>query len=236
MFLVALLLAGTARCYRSDPAATIAGLPIVGAIVNPPPTTPAYVDTIGTPAANPLLETDLATWFDPAAEDPYDVARWQQIRAFVAAMGTKDGFAEGCKQAATAAGADRAAKPEIGALGCSDDGTITQLQRFAVQELALEAEVVLWYRGVPGASVGAIESRQAEVRLACSYDVVARQGPSSPFAQACALALGTAYREGDAPATLTALGEAYRLTAGELARLDPTIEQEPGYFEPAAKQ
>lgn len=230
-FALALMLFATARCYNADVEAAVEGVPIVGGILFPPAPVPAYVETIGTPAAANLGEADMAAWFDAAAEDPYDVARWREIQSFAAHLGTPGGFAEACKKASAAAGADRSANPELGALACSDNGTVTQLQRFAAQLLSMRAEVALWYRGAPGASIAAIEGLQAQVQLACGYDVVARQGADSVFGSACSTVLGLG--EIDGQRAFAALGDAYRAVAGELARLDPTIDQEPGYFEAA---
>jgi hypothetical protein len=223
------MLFATARCYNADVEAAVGGVPVVGGILFPARPVPAYIQAIGTPAAANLGEADMAAWFDPAAEDPYDVARWREVKGFAAHMGTPGGLAEACKRASAAAGADRGTNPELGALACSDNGTVTQLQRFAAQLLAMRAEVALWYRGAPGASIGAVEGLQAQIRLACGYDMVARQGTDSVFGGACATVLGLG--EIDGQQAFTALGEAYRSVAAELARLDPTVEQEPGYFE-----
>ncbi|MCC7364526.1 MAG: hypothetical protein IT303_09140 [Dehalococcoidia bacterium] len=232
VFGVALMLLLTGRCYTADFESAMAGVPIVGAMVSPPAPVPAYVDTIGTPAATTLPEADLATWFADDAEDPYDVTTWRAIGAFVAVMGTADGFAQACKAAAEAAGGERSANPELAALACSDDGTVTQLQRFAAGVLALQSELVAWYRGAPGASLGAIEARQGEVRLMCGFDIVARQGGAeSVYAEACSKALDNAYREGDVLASFEAAAEAYALVAEDIATRDPSVDQEPGYFE-----
>jgi len=239
---VALLMLGTARCYNADLVAAAGGIPVVGAMFAPAaPPAPKYVSAIGTPAPSQLPDSDMKTWFSPqgangAAADPYDVTTWRAVAAFAAASGTKAGWAEVCKKAADAAGADRTASPALGALACSADGTVTGLQRFAVELLAMRAEVAFYIKGAPGSSLAAIQARQGQLRLECTTGLVSRQGGAgSPFGQACALALATAYLGGDAPATFTALGDAYTAVAAELAKRDPKIAQEPSYFEPSKK-
>lgn len=228
---VVLALLATARCYSADLAGALAGVPIVGPMVSPPASTPGYVSNIGKPATATLPETDFSKWFTLDAPDPYDVTLWTSIESFLANTTTQAGWTEACKKVSAAAGSGRSANPPLGALACSGDGTVTQLQGFAAKLLAAQAMVALWLKGAPGASTGAIQARQGAIRLACAVDVVARQGGSgSAFAQACAKALGVAYLSGDGATTFTALGEAYRLVAGEIARLDPTIDPEPGYF------
>lgn len=231
-------LLATARCYNADLVGAMADLPVVGAIVAPAPPAPKYVSAIGTPAPSKLPEIDFTTWFptDPAA-DAYNVATWTAIDEFVASSGTQAGWTEACKKAGAAAGNDRGAALLAGALGCSDDATVTQLQLFAVNVLGVRAAVALWVKGAPGGTTGAVEGRQGEVRLACAVEVVARQGgPDSVFGQACAKALDSSYRSGDAAATFAALGEAYALIAAEIAKRDPTIDPEPGYFGAASKK
>jgi hypothetical protein len=46
--------------------------------------------------------------------------------------------------------------------------------------------------------------------------------------------MDAAYLGGDGPTTFTALGEAYTLAAAEIAKMDAEIDQEPGFFGPAA--
>lgn len=232
LFVVALALLATARCYNADLVGAMAGMPVVGAMVSPPTPPPKYITVIGTPAPSKLPEIDFKTWFptDPAV-DPYAVATWTAIAQFVETAGTQAGWTEACKKAGAAAGNDRSANPLLGVLGCSSDATVTQLQQFALHVLAARAAVALWVKGAPGGSAGAIEGRQGEVRLLCGVDVVSRQGgPTSVFAQACTKALDTSYRTGDATATFAALGEAYSLVATEIAKRDPTVDPEPGYF------
>lgn len=232
-FLVALALLGTARCYAADPEQALAGLPIVGPIVAPGAATPSYVEAIGTPAAASLPEAPMDAWFQPAADaDPLDVATWSAIDAFLGHTTTHANWAEACKQASQAVGAERTANPRLAALACSSDGSVTALQRFAANVLSARARMALFIKGAPGSSIGAIQSRQAEIRLACEVGFVSRQaGAGSPYTEVCAKALDPAYLVGDSPATFAALGEAYDLLAAEIARLDPTVDPEPGFFE-----
>lgn len=232
IFVVALSLVGTARCYSADPEAALAGVPVIGAMIAPGPSTPAYVETIGTSAAPALPEADFSTWFNGDAEaDPHDVATWQAIETFAAHAGTPQDWTEACRQVGSAAGGDRAASPKLAALGCSSDGSVTSLQRFAADVLSAQARTALYLKGAPGASVAAIQAKQSEIRLACGYEPAARQGAEgSPIAAACAGALDAAYLSGDPGATFTALGAAYELLANEIARLDPEVDAEPGFF------
>ncbi len=234
MVAAALLL--SARCYNADLGGTLSGLPVVGAMVAPPPSIPSYVTALGTSAAVQLPDTDPAKWFtaDPAA-DPYDAAKWTAVSQFLANAGDQAGWTQVCKKVAAAAGADRGAKPDIGALACSADPSVTRLQQLAVQVLETQAAVALWIKGAPGGSLGAIQGRQGEIRLLCGVDTAARQGADSPFLQACAKALDASYATAnDSKTTFTALGEAYTLVAAEIAKRDPKVAQEPGYFGAAA--
>lgn len=237
---VAALLFLMAPLYSADCAGALGGLPVVGAMVSPPPPTPKYANSIGKAAPASLPDSDMKKWFAPAADgstEPYVVDTWRAIAAFAANAGTKDGWTEACKKATSAAGADRAAEPLLGALACSADGTVTALQRFAVHILAMRAQAALFLRGVPGSSLAAIQARQGEIRLDCAVDLVARLGgPTSASGQACAKALQTAYLAGDPPATFTALGEAYSAVASEIAKRDPKTAQEPSYFDTPAKK
>lgn len=223
---------GSARCYNADLATALGGLPIVGPMVQPPQPVPQYVKSIGTPAPATPPEADYAAWFPAEAPtDPYTVAVWKQVESFVPVAGTKAGWTEACKAVAAKAGADRAANPRLGALACSNDPTVTQMQQFALHLLGAQASVALWVKGELNGSTGAIQARQAELRVFCATSVISRQGPAeTPWSQACAKALDPGYLSGNPQATFTALGEAYLLAANEIARLDPTIDPEPGYF------
>ncbi|MBK9341488.1 MAG: hypothetical protein IPN07_00275 [Dehalococcoidia bacterium] len=146
LVLVAFL--GTARCYNADLAGAVGGLPIVGAIVQPPQAPPEYVKAIGTPAPAVLPETDYATWFPAEAPtDPYSTTVWKAVLQFVSATGTRAGWAEACKAVSTAAGTDRAANPRLGAIACSGDATVTEMQQFALHLLGAQASVALWIKG-----------------------------------------------------------------------------------------
>ena len=234
--LILLSFLGTARCYNADLASAFGGLPIVGPIVQPPEPVPAYVKTIGTPAPSALPESDFATWFPAETPaDPYNAQLWKDIDLFTTIAQTQLGWTEACKKVSGAAGADRAANPKLGALASSNDPTVTQFQQFAVHLLGTQASVALWIKGELNGSTSAIHARQAELRVDCATTVVARQGaPETPWSQACAKALDASYLSGDGPATFNALGDAYALVAAEIAKLDPEIDQEPGYFGAAA--
>jgi len=204
---------------------------------DPAPSTPASVESIGAAAEVKLPETDFATWFpvEPPA-DPYAPAYWLEVDAYFATARTPAGWTEACKKAGAAAGSERTAKPLLAALGCSDDPSLAQVQRFALQLLGVQAETALWIRGVPGHSNAGIQGRQGEARLMCSNDVIAREGgDASPFAQACEKALDESYMAGNGATTFAALGEAYALIAAEIARRDPTIDPEPASFGAAAQ-
>lgn len=228
--LILLSLLGTARCANADLPAALSGVPFVGGIVSPQPGTPAYLRAIGTPAPVSLPEVAFAAWF--ADEPPANAATsqtWRDMEMIAVAGASASGWAEVCKKAASAAGSDRTASPLAGALACSSDATVTQMQRFALELLGARATVGLWMRG--DRSIAAIQGRQGQLRVSCTAQVIARQGPpDNPWTQACELALDASYLQGDGPATLDALIEAYALVAAEIARLDPEIDAEPGYF------
>jgi hypothetical protein len=232
--LILLSLLGTARCANADLVAALGGVPFLGGMVAPQPATPAYLQAIGTPAAVSLPEVDFAAWF--AEEPPANAAAsgtWQQMELVAVTGAGASGWAEVCKKASSAAGGDRGASLLVGALACSSDATVTQMQRFALELLGARAAVGLWMRG--DRSIAAIQGRQGQLRISCSAHVIARQGPpDNAWTQACELALDASYLEGDGPATLDALIEAYALVAAEIARLDPEIDAEPGYFGAAA--
>lgn len=222
----------SARCYDADLVGALSGLPVVGAMVSPPAPTPAYVNAIGTPAPVKLPDADPAKWFTAGANaDPHDPSMWTQVQQYLANAATPAGWTEVCKKMSTAAGSDRLAKPEVGALACSADATVTGMQQLAVRLLQGEAAVALWIKGAPGGSIGAIQGIQGEIRLQCGVDAVSRQGADSPFAQACTKALDAAYATAnDGKTTFTALADAFKLVAGEIAKRDPKVAQEPAYF------
>lgn len=229
--LLGFVLLSTAKCYGADLETSLGGLPIVGPIISPVTTEPAYLATIGTAAPAAPPDTDLATFFPAETTDPYDATRWASVRAFLATSGTQAGWTEVCKKAGAAAGADRAASPELGALACSSDGTVTALQQFSVRVLEARASLALYIKGAPGAGQSAVQGFQGEIRVLCKSGIVSRQGNAeSPWGLACAAALDTSYLTGDAPATFTRLGTAYAAAAALLATLDPTIDEAPGYF------
>ena len=229
--LVLVMFLGTARCYNADFAGAAAGLPIVGAMVQPQATTPAYVKAIGTAAPSKLPAADLSKWFPANAPDPYDPVMWASVRDVLAFSGTQAGFAEVCKLASTAAGANRTAHAEVGAIACSADPSVTGEQPFAIKLLQARAELALWVKGAPGSSVQAIGGIQGEIVVLCGGDAIARNGgATSPFGQACAKAADTAYLQGDAKTTFTALGDAFTLIAGDIATKDPKVASQPAFF------
>jgi len=228
---VAVLLFGTASCFQLD----VEDSP-VAALVFPAPVTPApaYVEAIGTPAAVSIPQADYATWFpDPADTEPETpgLAAWQEIAAFQSAASTAEAWADACAEVSSVTGDDRAAEPLLGALACSDDPSVTAIQRFNLLILGSRAHTALWMRGVPGFNTAGIEARLGQVRNACNGDIAGRDAADgSPFQQACALAGDSAYREGNGAATFEALGEAYAVMAAEIARRDPTVDPEAAFF------
>ncbi len=71
IFLIALMMVGTAKCYGAD----AANLPFLSSKPAPVPA-PAYIAAIGTPAAVVLPEIDFTKWFTAEATadapaDPY---------------------------------------------------------------------------------------------------------------------------------------------------------------------
>lgn len=234
--LILLAFLGTARCYNAALASAFGAVPIVGAMVQPPDAAPAYLKAVGTPAPSTLPESDPATWFPAEAPaDPYSAALWRDIKLFATIAQTQQGWTDACKKISGAVGEDRTASPKLGALACSSDPTVTQFQQFAVHLLAAQASLALWIKGENDGSLAAVQARQAELRVFCTTSVVARQGPpETAWSQACAKGLDASYLKGDGPATFTALGDAYTLAANEIAKLDPKVSQEPGYFGAAA--
>ncbi len=231
LLLVALSLFLSARCYNADMVGALGGLPIVGPMVSPPPATPGYVRAMGTPAPATLPEADPAKWFTAdASTAPYDATRWSVIQSYLANASTQPGWAEVCKKISGSAGAGRSDNPQLGALACSADPSVTRLQALAIDILRAQAATALWISGAPGGSPGAIQGAQGEIRVFCATDVTSREGAESPLVHACAKALDTAYVAGDARATFTALGEAYTAVATEIATRDPKVAQEPAYF------
>ena len=229
IFALVLLLLGTSRCYVGTDWDNVKIPFLSGGVAA---SAPVSVGAIGKPAELALPETDFAKWFSTdAAADPFDPAVWKATDAFFASASTSAGWADACKKVGAVAGADRTARPEIGALACSDNPNVTLIQRFAIQVLGARAEVALWVRGVPGHGTAGIGGRQGELRLMCAVDVVGREGgATSPFAVACTKALDQSYRAGGGLSTFTSLGEAYTLIAAEIAKRDPTIDAEPATF------
>lgn len=241
VLVVVLLMAGAALASTLR-VEQVEANPLV-ALVFPPGSAapPGYVDSIGTPSPVDSPDANFETWFatgnvddtdDAEAErDPLDIATWQEVAAVAAVANTETGWADVCDAAGDALALDRVDEPLLGALGCSDDPPVTRVQQFAVQILDTQAHLALWIRGAPGFSLASVQARQGEVRLQCAVDVVAREGgEGSPYAEACALALDTAYLSGDGLATFEALAAAYALVAGEIAARDPDVAAEPAFF------
>ena len=232
VLVVVLLMAGAALAstIRVEQVEANPLVALVFPSTSPPP--PGYVESIGVPARADPPEADYASWFDAEAErDPLDVTTWQEVAAVAPAARSEDGWAEVCSEAGDALALDRVDEPLLGALGCSEDPSVTRVQQFAMQILDTQAHLALWIRGAPGFSLANVQARQGEVRLQCAVEVVAREGgDDSPYAAACALALDTAYLAGDGLATFEALAAAYALVAGEIAARDPDISAEPGFF------
>jgi hypothetical protein len=226
---LALALLGLTRLYAADWSG--ATIPLLSAA--PGYAVPESVKAVGTPAAVVLPESDPATWFEEVEDSTADTERWVGIAMTLAEAGTPAGWAAICKAAGSVAGDDRGASPELGALACSSDATVTELQLFAVQLLAAQAETTLWLRGIAGHDDGAVAARMGEVRTACAAGLPSRlPGEGSAYAEACAgplAAVATAPLAGEA--LFEALGEAYGLVADDLAERDPAIDPEP----PASK-
>ncbi len=193
---------------------------------------PAYVEDIGKAPGVNLPEADYKAWFAPDVErDPLDVATWTEVASFAAEARSEAGWAEACAAAGRAVTLGRVDEPLLGALGCSEDPSVTRVQQFALQLLDTQAHIALWIRGAPGFAIANVQARQGEVRLQCAVEVVAREGgEASPYAAACALAMDIAYLSGDGMATFEALGEAFALVADEIARRSPEIDPEPAFF------
>jgi hypothetical protein len=226
IFVVALLFMGVLRLSTAN--FDNVAIPFFG---GGEPANPALASAaaIGTPAAVALPESDPASWFGGAEEtEAGETTPWADIHQFVAAAGTSGGWAEACKAVGTVAGTDRTANSLLGALACSDDPTVTELQQFAVQLLAAQAEVSLWLLGTDGHDAGAVAGRLAQVRHSCANGLPARQaGAESAYTSACEMSLAVTTLPGDASTLATALGDAYALVAADLAERDPSIDPEP---------
>ncbi len=228
--LLALAFFSTARCYTADLAGGLAAVPFVGPILVPGPGVPAYVEAIGTPAPVEVPGDDPAAWFP--AEGGWEAitpGAWAEMALAATAGRTPAGWAELCARMTATAGSERSAAPLPGALACSDDPTVTALQRIALQLFDLRAALGLWMVGAPNGSIGAIQARQAELRLLCATAPPGRGDPA-PVQRACTEALDASYLAGDGTATMTAVEAAYAAIAAVLAALDPTTDAEPATF------
>ena len=221
---------GTARCYHTDFAAAVGGVPFVGPIVVPPDPTPEYVAAIGTPAPlEPLAEPNVETWWPEDTEETASTLR--DARAWLVAGQNAAGWTELCAAAGDAAGAERdASAPNVSALGCSDDPSVTRLQQFAILVLRLDPELQRYLGGVPGSSQAEFEATLAQVRVECVAGYASRVIRTEAVAAACALpdAWGAG---GDAAALLETVRAVYTRLATEVASLDPTVDDAPSFFE-----
>ncbi len=181
---------------------------------------------------------DVALWFvqDPDA-DPFGEPLWATVEEHLADAKSTAGWMKLCALASTATGADRTAKPLPGALACSDDASVTELQQLAVAILRTQASTALWLRGAPGYSTATIAARQGEVQLRCATGSPTRGDESRTvtFASICARALDASWKPsdekpGDGPATFAAVKAAYADLATLIAERDATTEAEPMFF------
>lgn len=227
--LLLLAFAGTARCYHTDFAAAVGGVPIVGAIVVPPAQAPAYIEAIGTPAPlEPLAEPGVETWWP---EDPEELSTLRDGRNWLVAGQNHAGWTALCGSAGDAAGGDRdPASPLVSALGCSDDPSVTRLQQFAILVLRIDPELQRYLGGVPGSSRAEFESTLAQVRVECTAGYASRAIGTASVATACALPDSWA-TGGDATALLDLARAAYLGLATDIATLDPTVDDAPSFFE-----
>lgn len=222
---------GTARCYHTDFAAAVGGMPFVGPMVIPPDPTPEYVAAIGTPAPlSTLAEPNVETWWPENPEENPSTLR--HAREWLVAGQNPAGWTQLCAAAGDAVGAERdLAAPNRSALGCSNDPSVTRLQQFAILVLRLDPELQRYLGGAPGSSHAEFEATLAQVRVECGAGYASRVIGTEPVAAACALpdvwALGT-----DATALLESVRAAYGGLATEIATLDPTIDDVPSFFEP----
>lgn len=227
---LALLFLSTARCYTADLAAGVGAVPFVGPILVPPPATPAYIAAMGTPAPAEPVEPDFAAWFP--AEGGWQAVKpadWQAMLIAAAAAGTPEGWKALCAKAAAAAGSERAAQPLAGALACSADPAVTAAQRIGLQLFDLRAAVGAWLAGAPNGSIGAIQARQAALRLLCATAAPGKLDAAAA-AEACAKGLDAGYLAGKGAETMAAVEAAYAAYAAALAQADPQTAAEPAVF------
>jgi hypothetical protein len=229
--LMLLSFVATARCYHTDFASAVGGLPVVGAMVVPPPKTPAYIEAIGRPApVDALPDPQVETWWPANPEDA--TSTLSQARTWLVAAQTPAGWAALCGAASRAVGAERTVEPvQLAGLACSDEPTVTRLQLFAVLVLRLDPETQLYLAGAPGSSRADIESTLAQIRVECTAGYASRALFVPAVGVACALpdAPG-AGRDGDAVAFLQDVVDTYQALAETIVELSPKTAAEPTFF------
>lgn len=195
-------------------------------MIVPPDAAPAYVETIGTPAPIEVLpELTVETWWPDDPESTASTLR--NAREWLVAAQTQSGWTALCTAATAAAGSERSLEaPELGALACSDDATVTRLQLFAALVLRLVPETQGYLDGSPGSSKTDFESTLAQIRVECTAGFASRMAATAEVAAACALP--------GAGLTPTGLVEqsagVYRGLATRIATMDPTVDSGPVFF------
>lgn len=232
IIVVALLLFGVFRLHSVD----LAGLVPGGGA---PAAAAATMDD-DTDETTPEAEEppDVALWFAQGPNaDPFSQPLWAEVEEHLTDAKSTAGWTALCALASTATGSDRTAKPLPGALACSDDASVTELQQLAVAILRTQASTALWLRGAPGYGTATIAARQGEVQLRCATGATNRGDESDTitFASICARALDASWKPsddkpGDGPATFAAVKAAYADLATLIAERDATTEAEPMFF------
>ncbi len=229
--LLLLSFVATARCYQTDFAAAVGGLPVVGAMVIPPPTTPAYIESIGTPTPlDAMPDPGVETWWP---ENPEDVQSTRsQARTWLVAASTPSGWAALCGAATRAVGADRAVEPvQLAGLACSDDPSVTRLQLFAVLVLRLDPETQLYLDGAAGSSRADIESTLAQIRVECGAGYASRAVFVPAVLGACGLpGSPKAPARGGAVGLFPEVVDTYRALAEAVVEASPKTAPEPAFF------
>jgi hypothetical protein len=233
ILVVALLLLGVFRLNSVDFEGLADALPIGGA----PGAAAATNANVGdeTAPAEEAAPPDVGLWFAEDAEaDPYAEPLWAVVEELLTDAESTAGWTALCALATTATGADRTASPLPGALACSEDASVTELQQLAVAILRTQASTALWLRGAPGYSAATISARQGEVRLRCATGSPNRGDESATvtFAAICSQALDSSWKSGDGPATFTAVKAAYAGLATVIAERDATADAVPTFFKP----
>ncbi len=146
---VALLLFGVFRLQSADLAAFADSLPIGAAPASATTSTCEGVVADGEQTQDVI--PDISFWFDQDAEaDALAAALWTPVEEFLTDAEGAAGWTAICVAATAVTVADRSADPLPGALTCSQDATVTELQQLSVAILRTQASTALWLRGVPG--------------------------------------------------------------------------------------